>query len=32
LPICHGPNEHVGIDSIVQAAKMYAIATAEATG
>jgi acetylornithine deacetylase/succinyl-diaminopimelate desuccinylase-like protein len=28
LPICHGPNEHVGIESTIQAAKMYAIAVA----
>jgi acetylornithine deacetylase/succinyl-diaminopimelate desuccinylase-like protein len=32
LPICHGPNEHVGVESIIQAAKMYAIAAAQAAG
>lgn len=30
LPVAHGPNEHVGVESIIQAAKMYALAAAEA--
>jgi acetylornithine deacetylase/succinyl-diaminopimelate desuccinylase-like protein len=25
LPVCHGPNEHVGVESIVEAAKIYAL-------
>lgn len=32
LPICHGPNEHVGVESIIQAAKMYALAGSQAAG
>jgi acetylornithine deacetylase/succinyl-diaminopimelate desuccinylase-like protein len=30
LPLAHGPNEKVGLESIIQAAKMYALAAAEA--
>jgi acetylornithine deacetylase len=30
LPVAHGPNENVGVESIIQAAKMYALALAEA--
>ncbi len=30
LPLAHGPNEKVGVESIIQAAKMYALAAAEA--
>jgi len=26
LPLAHGPNEYVGIESIVQASKMHALA------
>jgi acetylornithine deacetylase len=25
LPVCHGPNEHVGVESIIEAAKIYAL-------
>lgn len=29
LPLAHGPNEHVAVESIVQAAKIYALAVAD---
>jgi acetylornithine deacetylase/succinyl-diaminopimelate desuccinylase-like protein len=25
LPVCHGPNEHVEVESIIEAAKIYAL-------